>query len=317
MGLFSNNFVQRLDTEYDHNNYVPHMFAIFYNFVVNDEVLAGMTPFQRAGFVAAVRETEFAAMTFTTVALREHYALQQERGVSMRIQTPAEREAWKAELRPKVEAIYRGHVGAGADAILADIAALDDQFGPPDTASVVLNMASLINQPGPPTAQSHHMSFTHARLQQLIHDYTDGEVALHEMTEDEQGARGWFAPFFILNGVSDGEAEAANMPSFFFTPAPFPPFNIENGGYLVDVQSQAYVFEDVEHVRRFLGSDVEATITAEIEDAFPGLKVLGYFTIGTDVAINSNVGPVRIPTDVCGHRITPGFESWRRLFDAA
>ena len=94
------------------------------------------------------------------------------------------------------------------------------------------------------------MSFTHARLQQLIHDYTDGEVALHEMTEDEQGARGWFAPFFILNGVSDGVAEAANMPSFFFKPAPFPPFNIENCCYLVDVQSQAYVFEDVEHVRR-------------------------------------------------------------------
>ena len=66
----------------------------------------------------------------------------------MRIQTLTEREVWKAELRPKVEAIYRGHVGAGADAILADIAALDDQFGPPDTAPVVLNMASLINQPG-------------------------------------------------------------------------------------------------------------------------------------------------------------------------
>ena len=91
----------------------------------------------------------------------------------MRIQTLTEREVWKTELRPKAEAIYRGHVGAGADAILADIAALDDQFGPPDTAPVVLNMASLINQPGPPTAQSHHMSFTHARLQQLIHDYTD------------------------------------------------------------------------------------------------------------------------------------------------
>ena len=321
MGLFPNNFVQRLYTEYDHNNYVPHMYAIFYNFIVNEDVLGGMTPFQRAGFEAAIRDTEFAAMTFSAVELREHYALQQERGVNMRIQTPAERETWKAELRPKVEAIFRGHVGAGADAILADIAALDDRFdrdrGRPETAPVVLNMASLINQPGPPTTRSHHMSFTHARLKQLIRDYTGGEVALHEMTEDEQEALDWFAPFFYLNGVRNGDVEAANMPSFFFKPAPFPPFNIENGGYLVDVQSQAYVFEDVEHFRRFLGSDVEATINAEIETAFPGLKVLGYFTIGSDVAINSDVGPIRKPTDVCGHRITPGFDSWKRLFDAA
>ena len=264
-----------------------------------------------------IRETEFAAMTFTTVALREHYALQQERGVRMRIQTPAERETWKAELRPKVEAIYRGHVGDGADAILADVAALDDRFGEPETAPVILNMASLINQPGPPTAESHHMSFTHARLKQLIHAYTDGEVALHEMSSEEQNAQGWFAPFPILNGVSAGDADAANMPSFFFLPAPFPPFNITNGGYLVDVQSQAYVFEDVEHFRRFLGSDVEATISAEIETAFPGLEVLGYFSIGSDVAINSDVGPISQPTDVCGHRITPGFDSWKRLFDAA
>ena len=319
LGLFPipNNFVQRLYTEYDHNNYVPHMFAIFYNFVVNEAVVDGMTPFQRAGFEAAIRETEFAAMTFTTVALREHYALQQERGVRMRIQTPAERETWKAELRPKVEAIYRGHVGDGADAILADVAALDDRFGEPETAPVILNMASLINQPGPPTAESHHMSFTHARLKQLIHAYTDGEVALHEMSSEEQNAQGWFAPFPILNGVSAGDADAANMPSFFFLPAPFPPFNITNGGYLVDVQSQAYVFEDVEHFRRFLGSDVEATISAEIETAFPGLEVLGYFSIGSDVAINSDVGPISQPTDVCGHRITPGFDSWKRLFDAA
>jgi len=320
LGLFPNNFVQRLYTEFDHNNYVPHMFAIFYNFVVNEDVLNGMTPFQREGFEAAIRETEFAAMTFTAVALREHYALQQERGVKMRIQTPAERAAWKAELRPKVEALFRGHVGAGADAILADVAALDDRFD--ETASsasapVVLNMASLINQPGPPTANSHHMSFTHARLKQRIREVTGGQVALHEMTEEQQEALDWFAPFFILNGVSGGHAEAANMPSFFFKPAPFPPFNIENGGYLVDVQSQAYVFDDVEHFRRFLGSDVEATITAEIEEAFPGLKVLGYFSIGSDVAINSDVGPVRKPTDMCGHRITPGFDSWRRLFDAA
>ena len=113
----------------------------------------------------------------------------------MRIQTPAEREAWKAELRPKVEAIYRGHVGAGADAILADIATLDDRFdrGQPETAPVVVNMASLINQPGPLTAQSHHMSFTHARLKQLVRDYTGGAVALHEMTEEEQEALDWFA----------------------------------------------------------------------------------------------------------------------------
>ena len=320
LGLFPNNFVQRLYTEYDHNNYVPHMFAIFYNFIVNEDVLDGMSSTQRTGLEAAIRDTEFAAFTFTADALREHYALQQERGVRMRIQTPEEREAWKAELRPRVEAIYRERVGPGADRILSDIARLDDRFDVNETDSgepVVLNMASLINQPGPPTLESHHMSFTHARLKQMVHEFSGGEVALHEMSEREQEAKGWFAPFFYVNGVSQGDVEAANMPSFFFKPAPFPPFNIDNGGYLVDVQSQAYVFDNLEHFRRFLDSEVEATITAEIEQAFPGVKVLGYFSIGSDVAINSNVGPIRRPTDVCGHRMTPGFDSWRRLFDAA
>lgn len=319
MGLFPNNFVQRLYSEYDHNNYVPYMFAIFYNFVVNADVLDSMTPFQREGFETAIRETEFASMTFTAAALREHYALQQERGVNLRIQTPSERETWKAELRPKVEAIYRGHVGEGAEAILADIAGLDDVFdgAAADGTPIVLNMASLINQTGPPSLESHHMSFTHARLKEQIYEYSGGEVALHEMTEGEQETLGWFAPFFIVDGVRKGDVEAANMPSFFFKPAPFPPFNIERGGYFIEVQSQAYVFDDIEHFRRFLDSEVEATITAEIEGAFPGVRVLGYFSIGSDVAINSNVGPIRRPTDVCGHRMTPGFDSWRRLFDAA
>ena len=320
LGLFTNNFVQRLFVEYDHNNYVPHMFAIFYNFVVNAEVLEGMTPFQRRGLEAAIRDTEFAAFTFTAAALREHYALQQERGVRLRIQTPSERREWREELRPRVEAIYRGEVGDGADRILDDVAALDDRFPAARDASepaVVLRMASLINQPGPPTPTSHHMSFTHARLMQLVDRYSDGEVRLHEMTEAEQEAEGWFAPFFIVDGVSKGTVEAADMPSFFFRPAPFPPFHIDRGGYLVDVQSQAFVFDSIEHQRRFLDSEVEALVTSEIEEAFPGLRVLGYFTIGSDVAINSNVGPIRTPTDVCGHRITPGFETWRRLFDAA
>jgi TRAP-type C4-dicarboxylate transport system substrate-binding protein len=312
MGLLQNNYSQELFLEYKYNNYAPYMYAIFYTFVMSEDVWNDLTAYQQKGITKAAKEAEFAAFTFAASGLREHYLLQQERGVNMRIQTHAERQAWKAELRPKVEAIYKGHVGPAADQILADIGALDDrpdqhmQSGDLAEDAVVMNLASLIEELGELDEFSHHMSYTHSRLQTLISKYANGEVTLLNMPEEEIEAAGLFAPFLYVSGASKGKVDAVDVPSFFYRAAPFPPFNISNGSYLVDVQSQPFVFENVEHFRRFLNSEAEAIITADIEVEFPGVKVLGYFTIGSDVAINSNVGPVRLPTDLCGHRVTPG-----------
>ena len=327
MGLLQNNYSQELFLEYKYNNYAPYMYAIFYTFVMSQDVWDELSAYQQAGITKAAKEAEFAAFTFAANGLREHYRMQQERGVNMRIQTHAEREVWKEEFRPKVEAIYRDDVGPAADQILADIAALDDQPDQhirPDDATeesrdvenVVLNMASLIEDLGELDEFSHHMSYTHSRLQVLISEYTNNEVVLKNMPEKDIEDVGLFAPFLYVNGASKGAVDVVDVPSFFYRPAPFPPFNIENGSYLVDVQSQPFVFENVEHFRRFLGSEAEATITADIESEFPGVKVLGYFTIGSDVSINSNVGSARLPTDLCGRRVTPGMNRGALYVDA-
>ena len=70
---------------------------------MNKAVWNGLTGAQRAGIEAAMRDAENAAVAYQHDSMMWAYQLGQSRGVQMRMQTDAERQAWKAEFYPVIK----------------------------------------------------------------------------------------------------------------------------------------------------------------------------------------------------------------------
>ncbi len=104
IGMIQNNHTQRLYQRYKYTTLVPNFYNIFYTAVINKEVWSSLSEFQQDGINAAARDAENAAVAYQHDTMMWAYQLNQSEGTTMRLQTDAERQAWKAEFYPKVKA---------------------------------------------------------------------------------------------------------------------------------------------------------------------------------------------------------------------
>ncbi len=100
VGLIQNNYVQKLHERFKHITLARNYYNIYYTPVLNKGVWNGLSDSQRAGIEAAMRDTENAAIAYQNDAMMWAYQLAQSKGVQMRMQTDAERQAWKSEFYP-------------------------------------------------------------------------------------------------------------------------------------------------------------------------------------------------------------------------
>jgi len=103
VGMIQNNEVQQLYKRFKQTTLAPNYYTIFYTPVLNKAVWDGLSDFQRDGINASMREAENAAIAYQHDSLIWAYQLAQSRGVEMRMQTDAERAAWKAEFYPRIK----------------------------------------------------------------------------------------------------------------------------------------------------------------------------------------------------------------------
>lgn len=104
IGMIQNNHQQSLYQRYKYTTLVPNFYNIFYTAMINKDVWSSLTEFQRDGIMAAVRDAENAAVAYQHDTMMWAYQLNQSEGTIMRMQTAAERQAWKAEFHPKIKA---------------------------------------------------------------------------------------------------------------------------------------------------------------------------------------------------------------------
>jgi TRAP-type C4-dicarboxylate transport system substrate-binding protein len=102
IGMIQNNHTQRLYKRYTYTTLVPNFYNIFYTAMINKDVWIGLTEFQRNGIVAAIKDAESAAIAYQHDTLMWALQLNQAAGVTIRVQTDAERKRWKDEFQPKM-----------------------------------------------------------------------------------------------------------------------------------------------------------------------------------------------------------------------
>jgi len=103
IGMIQNNHSQSLYERFEYTNLVPNFYNIFYTAVINWDVWSSLTPFQQAGIDAAARDAENAAIAYQHDTMMWAYQLNQSEGSTMRMQTAAEREAWKAAFHARMK----------------------------------------------------------------------------------------------------------------------------------------------------------------------------------------------------------------------
>ncbi len=102
VGLVQNIDVQRWYERFEHVTLAQNYYNVYYTPIVNKDVWNGLTDRQREGIEAAMRDAENAAVAYQHDSMMWAYQLGQSRGVQMRMQTDAERRAWKAEFYPVI-----------------------------------------------------------------------------------------------------------------------------------------------------------------------------------------------------------------------
>jgi len=105
VGMLQNIDTQRWYERFEHVTLAQNYYNVYYTPIVNKDVWNGLTDSQRAGIHAAMRDAENAALAYQHDSMMWAYQLGQSRGVHMRMQTDAERKAWKAEFYPVIEAL--------------------------------------------------------------------------------------------------------------------------------------------------------------------------------------------------------------------
>jgi TRAP-type C4-dicarboxylate transport system substrate-binding protein len=104
---------------------VPNFYNIFYTALINKDVWNGLTEFQQNGIAAAVRDAENAAIAYQHDTLMWAYQLNESEGVTIRMQSDEERQAWKAEFQPKMKRAIADNT-ENADETLAMIQKIED-----------------------------------------------------------------------------------------------------------------------------------------------------------------------------------------------
>jgi TRAP-type C4-dicarboxylate transport system substrate-binding protein len=102
-GMIQNNDVQQLYKRFKYTTLVPNYYTVFYTPVLNRAVWDSLSESQQRGINAAMREAENAAIAYQHDTLIWAFQLAQSKGVKMRVQTDAERAAWKAEFYPPIK----------------------------------------------------------------------------------------------------------------------------------------------------------------------------------------------------------------------
>jgi TRAP-type C4-dicarboxylate transport system substrate-binding protein len=102
IGMIQNNHTQRLYKRYTYTTLVPNFYNIFYSAVINKNVWTGLSEFQRNGIAAAIKDAESGAIAYQHDTLMWALQLNQAAGVTIRVQTDAERQRWKDEFQPKM-----------------------------------------------------------------------------------------------------------------------------------------------------------------------------------------------------------------------
>ena len=102
VGMLQNIDTQRWYERFEHVTLAQNYYNVYYTPIVNKDVWNGLTDSQRAGIHAAMRDAENAALAYQHDSMMWAYQLGQSRGVAMRMQTDAERQAWKAEFYPVI-----------------------------------------------------------------------------------------------------------------------------------------------------------------------------------------------------------------------
>ena len=108
--------------------------------------------------------------------------------------------------------------------------------------------------------------------------------------------------FQMLGMVTKGEIEATNVPGFFLSKVP------ELG-----VQTIPYLFEGLEHARRFPRSQAADYLAAKIENAY-GVHVVSFMQIASSASINA-LEPIRMPGDFEGKKVANIWELYRAMYD--
>ena len=125
IGMIQNNHTQKLYKRYKYTTLVPNFYNIFYTALINKDVWNGLTEFQQNGIAAAVRDAENAAIAYQHDTLMWAYQLNESEGVTIRMQTDEERQAWKTEFQPKMKRAIADNT-ENADETLAMIQKIED-----------------------------------------------------------------------------------------------------------------------------------------------------------------------------------------------
>ncbi len=103
VGMLQNNDVQKLYRRFKYTTLVPNYYTIFYTPVINMALWDSLSDSQQRGINDAMREVENAAVAYQHDSMMWAYQQAQSKGVAMRMQTDAERAAWKAEFYPPIK----------------------------------------------------------------------------------------------------------------------------------------------------------------------------------------------------------------------
>lgn len=161
--------------------------------------------------------------------------------------------------------------------------------------TVVMRVGNVLGDPEP-GQEPHHMVRTQRYFAERVWETTGGTLEVRFLP-------GKSLPTFQMPAmVGRGEIEATNVPGFFFTQVP------ELG-----VQTIPYLFEGLEHARRFPRSEAAAFLARKIEEAY-GVHVVSFLKIASTASINSRA-PVRLPSDFEGKKVANIWSRYETMFD--
>lgn len=148
----------------------------------------------------------------------------------------------------------------------------------------VMRVGNVIGDPVP-GSDPHHMVQTQRYLSKLVLEKTNGEVEIRFL-------EGKSLPVFqMASMVETGETiDATNVPGFFLVRVPE-----------LDVQAIPYLFDGLEHARRFPRSKAAEYLAEKVERAYDA-HVVSFLKIASTGSYNS-MEPIRVPSDFAGKKI--------------
>lgn len=102
IGMLQNMFVQKQYTKFKYATIAPSFYTFFYTFMINKGVWEELSESQQSGITRAAQATQISAVDNEQATAIYHAALNRSMGVTMHMQTAAERAAWKNEFSDKV-----------------------------------------------------------------------------------------------------------------------------------------------------------------------------------------------------------------------